>query len=197
MENAISQLQRIGIKLFVGKSSSFTLRELVPVYHRWIQQHAIEGLPIDVADYQHVPSGPGVMLVAHEGNYAMDLGGGRTGLLYYRKQPVAGSLSERLTSIARTVLLAAKQLGEEPSLAGRIEFPGNELQLIANDRLLAPNSEETLAAIAPSMNELVGKLFDGAKCEILREQDPGERFSVNIRAPQPVAVAQLLARIEA
>ena len=44
MENAVSQLQRIGLKLFVGKSSSFTLRELVPIYHRWIQQHGVEGL---------------------------------------------------------------------------------------------------------------------------------------------------------
>jgi hypothetical protein len=116
--------------------------------------------------------------------------------LYYRKQPLAGSLSERLASVTRTVLLAAKQLEEEPSLAGRIEFPGNELQLLANDRLLAPNSEETFAAIAPSMNGLLDKLFGGTKCEIDRETDPGERFSVTIRAPQPVAVRELLARLE-
>lgn len=194
MENAISQLQRIGLKLFVGKSS-FALRDLVPIYHRWIQQHLVDGLPIDVADYQHVPGGPGVMLVAHEGNYAMDLGEGRTGLLYYRKQPVAGSLGERFVSLARTVLLAAKQLEEEPSLAGRIEFPGNELQLIANDRLLAPNCEDTFAAISPAMNDLLAKLYDGAKCEIQREADPGELFRVSIRAPKPVAVGDLLARL--
>jgi hypothetical protein len=195
MENAVSQLQRIGLKLFVGKASSFALRDLVPIYHRWIQEHAIDGLLIDVADYQHVPSGPGVMLVAHEGNYAMDLAEGRTGLLYYRKQPVAGTLTERLVSLARTVLFAAKRLEAEPSLAGRIEFPGNELQLIANDRLLAPNSEETLAAIRPSMNELLAKLYDGAKCDVQRETDPGERFRVSIRAPLPVAVRDLLARL--
>lgn len=197
MENAVSQLQRIGLKLFVGQSSSFDLRELVPIYHRWIQQHGVEGLLVDVADYQHVPGGPGVMLVAHEGNYAMDLAGGRTGLLYYRKQPAPGSLTERLVSLARTVLLAAQRLEEEPSLAGRIEFPGNEMQLVANDRLLAPNSEETLAAITPSMNELLAMLYGGAKCEIVREADPAERFAVDIRAAQPVAVRDLLLRLEA
>jgi hypothetical protein len=196
MENAVSQLQRIGLKLFVGKSSSFTLRELVPIYHRWIQQHAVEGLLIDVADYQHVPGGPGVMLVAHEGNYAMDLADSRTGLLYYRKQPATGSLTDRFVSLARTVLLAARRLEEEPSLAGRIEFPGNEWELLANDRLLAPNSDETFAAIAPSMNELLAKLFAGAKCEVVRETDAAERFSVDIRAPQPVAVRDLLVRLE-
>lgn len=196
MENAVSQLQRIGLKLFIDDSSSFALRELVPVYHRWIQQHVVEGVLIDVADYQHVPGGPGVMLIAHEGNYAMDLGGGRRGLLYYRKQPAAGSLGDRLVSLARTVLIAAKLLEEEPSLAGRIRFPGNQLQLVANDRLLAPNSEETLTAIAPSMNGLLAKMYDGAQCEVLREVDTRERFSVRIQAPQPVAVAELLARLE-
>jgi hypothetical protein len=137
------------------------------------------------------------MLVAHEGNYAMDLAGGRTGLLYYRKQPAPGSLTERLVSLARTVLLAAQRLEEEPSLAGRIEFLGNEMQLVANDRLLAPNSEETLAAITPSMNELLAMLYGGAKCEIVREADPAERFAVDIRAAQPVAVRDLLLRLEA
>lgn len=196
MENAVSQLQRIGLKLFVEKSSSFELHELVPVYHRWIQQHAVDGMLIDVADYRHVPTGPGVLLVAHEGNYAMDLGDGRKGLLYYRKQPAAGSLSERLVSLARTVLIAADKLEQEPALADRIRFTGNELQLIANDRLLAPNSEETLVAIRPSMNELLGKLYGETHCEIVREPDPGERFSVDIRAPQPVAVRELLERLE-
>lgn len=195
MENAVSQLQRVGLKLFVDDSSSFALRELVPIYHRWIQQHVVEGVLIDVADYQHVPGGPGVMLVAHEGNYAMDLED-RRGLLYYRKQPVDGSLTERLVSLARTVLVAARQLEQEPSLAGRIRFPGNELQIVANDRLLAPNSEETFAAIAPSMNELLARLYDGVECEVRRESDPRERFSVMIRAPQPVAVAELLTRLE-
>ena len=47
MEDAVSQLQRIGFKLFVAKTSSFALREIVPVYHRWIQQRAVEGLLID------------------------------------------------------------------------------------------------------------------------------------------------------
>jgi hypothetical protein len=98
-------------------------------------------------------------------------------------------------SLARTVLLAAKQLEQEPSLTGRIEFPGNELQLVANDRLLAPNSEETFAAIAPAMNELLAKLYDGAKCEIQREADPSELFRVSIRAPKPVGVGDLLGRL--
>jgi len=195
MENAVSQLQRIGLKLFVAKEASFELHELVPVYHRWIQQGAVEGMLIDVADYRHVPNGPGVMLVAHEGNYAMDLAGGRRGFLYYRKQPTSGSLPERLVSVTRTVLLAASKLEEEPSLAGRVRFAGNEIQLIANDRLLAPNSEETLAAMRPAIDELLGKLYGEAQCEVARETDAGERFSVDVRAPEPVAIRDLLTRL--
>lgn len=106
-------------------------------------------------------------------------------------------MSERLVSVARTVLLAANKLEEEPSLAGRIEFSGNELQLIANDRLLAPNSEATLAAIRPAMNEFLTKLYGEAQCEVVRETDPGERFSLDIRVPQRSKVRELLARLAA
>ena len=63
-------LNKFGIKFFAQDADGFAILKLIPVYHRWIQQNALEDLLIDVADYSHVPSGPGVMLIAHEGNYA-------------------------------------------------------------------------------------------------------------------------------
>ena len=43
---------------------------------------AADHMLIDVADYGHVPQGPGVVLVAHEANIYLDRLDGRTGLTY-------------------------------------------------------------------------------------------------------------------
>jgi len=64
-------LHKFGIKLFAADAKGFDILKLIPMYHRWIQQKALQDLLIDVADYSHVPAGPGVMLIAHEGNYAL------------------------------------------------------------------------------------------------------------------------------
>ena len=43
------------------------LEPLIPIFHGWIQDQVSEELLLDVADYRHVPAGPGVMLIGLEG----------------------------------------------------------------------------------------------------------------------------------
>lgn len=186
-------LQRIGLKLFV--ESPFELADLIPVFHRWIQTSAVDGMLIDVADYSHVHHGPGIMLIAHEGNYSADLLRGRLGLMYWRKQPLSGTLPERLAEICRILLSACERLEEAPELGGRIQFRGQDLLLVANDRLLAPNSEETMTALSPPIRGLLDRLYDGADYTIERERDPRELFMVNIKSARPVSVGTLLSRV--
>jgi hypothetical protein len=193
---ALEELQRIGIKLYAADGVSLRPRELVPVFHRWIQTQAIgDQLLIDVADYAHVPEGPGVMLIAHEGNFSLDLGGGRMGLAYQRKTPAAGTLADRLRVVARTVLDACCRLEEEPALDGRVRFRGDELQLFANDRLHAPNHAETLAAFQPALQQLVRALYGDVDCTVTPEREARERFSVHVRAPSAVGARDLLPRL--
>ena len=95
MPAALSDLHRIGIKI-ASADGALPARELVPVFHRWIQTGAVPGhLLIDVADYDHVPEGPGILLVAHEGNLGMDLIGGTLGLA-----ALGGTLGTLLVVIA-------------------------------------------------------------------------------------------------
>jgi len=75
-------LHRISVKYFVTDPTVVNLDEIVPVFHRWIQNQSVEGFLIDVADYKHVCQGPGVVLIGHEADYALDMTGGRPGLLY-------------------------------------------------------------------------------------------------------------------
>ncbi len=156
----------------------------------------VDGMLIDVADYEHVPEGPGVVLVAHEGNYSLDRADDRMGLLYYRKQPLDGGLPERLLSLGRIVLRAARLLEEEADLGARLKFRGDELQVIANDRLLAPNDERTMAAFRPALERLLAALYGEESCEMVRVADPRERFTLQVKSSRPVDVRTLLERLD-
>jgi len=195
MESPVAELQRIGCKVFFTAAAALELDKVVPIFHRWIQTSAVAGMLIDVADYAHVPAGPGILLVAHEGNYALDVSGGRPGMLYYSKQPISGDVAQRLRRVCALALHAASLLEGEPALNGAVRIAGDELRLFANDRLRAPNSEATMDALRPAVDALLSTLYPGATCALSGAADPRERFTVDIHAPAPVPVATLLTRL--
>ena len=150
-------LYKIGIKLFVTNPQAVSLRDFIPVFHGWIQQQKIAGHQlIDVHDYSHVHNGPGILLVAHEGNFSMDQEGGRLGLLYYRKRPLEGGFEANLKSVTETALQACKLLESEPKLDG-IKFDTREILVIANDRLLAPNDATARSTFETLIVSTLGK----------------------------------------
>lgn len=194
MSAALSDLHRIGVKI-ASADGAFPARELVPVFHRWIQTGAIPGhLLIDVADYDHVPEGPGILLVAHQGNIGMDLIGGQVGLVYYRKQPLAGDLPARLRACIGTALQACHLLERDAALGGRVRFNAGALELFANDRLRAPNQPATYDAFQPTLDGLLQTLYGDAGRTVTRPTDPRSRFGVTVSGPA-ATVDQLLARL--
>ena len=195
MDHATNQLQRIGLKLFIDDPAGIEPRAVVPIFHRWIQTHAIDQLLIDVADYDHLPEGPRVVLVAHEGNFALDNSGGHLGLQYVRKQPMDGPLPARLRALFDTLAHAARLLEEDPSLAGRLRFRGEELEVVANDRLLAPNAAEAFDTVQAALAPLLAQLYPGETCTITRTPDPLERLTLTSLAPDSVSLTTLISRL--
>lgn len=188
-------LHRLGIKVFCAECGPLDLPELIPVFHRFIQGSSLEGLLIDVADYSHVHHGPGILLIAHEGNYALDGSAGRRGLVYYAKRRSGGTLAERLATVCRRAFIACRTLAEQPEFAHRLVFSGEEIQLFANDRLLAPNTDRTLAALRPALEALCGRLYRDRTWGITRNGAEPERFSVTLRASAPIGIDDLLTHL--
>jgi hypothetical protein len=188
-------LHKFGIKFFAAGAEKIDILKLIPIYHRWIQQSSLEDLLIDVADYSHVPAGPGVMLIAHEGNYALDETGHERGVVYYSKQPVAGELPERFARVASKALKAARLMSEDAELEGALKVPGNRLQFFANDRLVAPNTEASYAELEPALKAFLDKLYAGAKYTVTREADSKERLAVRVETDSEVPPETLLARL--
>jgi hypothetical protein len=188
-------LYKFGVKFFAAEAQSLDILKLIPVYHRWIQQNALEDLLIDAADYSHVPAGPGVMLIAYEGNYALDETGHERGVLYYSKNKLTGELSERLARVAGKALKAAQLMSADAELGGALKVPGNRLQFFANDRLVAPNTDATYREIEPALKIFLDRLYAGARYTLTRETDPKERLSVRVQAEAEVSLNTLLARL--
>ena len=191
----VANLQRIALKIFLDDESVLEPADVIPVFHRWIQTHAVDGLLIDVADYSHMATGPCVLLVAHEGHYVLDRAGGRLGLLYARSQPLDGPLPDRLASMGRLLLVAGRLLETDTSLPGPVRFGGNEIECIANDRLLAPNRAETLTHLRPALDAFLTTLSAGAGWTLTREADPRARFAVLAHTPGAATLDTIAGRL--
>ena len=188
------------VKFFAEDVPGVDESAFVPVLHSFIQTHALpDHLMIDVADYTHVPDGPGTVLVSHEANLYLDhTVGGRLGLMYQRKQPVAGAATfrDRLAVVFDSALRAAALLEESPALNGRLKFRTGDLAFRINDRLHAPNSRETYDAVAPDLRSYLGDLYRGSDVAIeYAAGSPLQLFQVNVKATNPPTVAALLDRL--
>lgn len=130
---------KITIKYFLTDPDSAELSGLVPLFHRWIREQTLDGVLIDVADYRHVPDGPGLLLIGHEGDLSLDLADGRPGLRYSRKRgwPSAEPV-DRLTTAWEQAWAGARRLEQESPLA--LDHDGVEIAFV--DRLQVANSAE-------------------------------------------------------
>jgi hypothetical protein len=138
--------QRISAKFFIENEVAVDLAAVIPMFHRWIRHRAVPGLLVDVADYKHVPDGPGILLVGHEGDYAVDVRNGRPGIQYTHKRTwLEATLAERLQVVLDRALQAVQVLQSDSDLGWTIRT--NAVELVFPDRLHIPNTPETFAAV--------------------------------------------------
>jgi hypothetical protein len=188
------QLKHVNVKIFAESPdiADLDLGGAIPVFHRWIQESVCEELLIDVADYRHVPAGPGVLLVGHEANYSLDLSFSRLGLLYNRKAWDGGSPQDNLLQSFRSALAACQRLEQEPEFQGKLKFSGGDCEVLLNDRLLAPNTEATWQALKLEFEKFFDGLYGGIGYTFERSKDPRERFRVGVKTSRPVDLHPML-----
>jgi hypothetical protein len=185
---------KLQLKIYATPESARAIEPeaFIPVFHRWIKQHLLPELVIDVANYLHVPNGPGVVLIGHGSDYFMDQGEGRLGLLHNRKR--AGlAAGERLGDLARRTFHAASLLAEDAAFAGKLKFATGELLFKINDRLAAPNDDATFASLKPELEALADKLYPGART-LERTGSAKDLLSVRIKTTAAPSLATLLER---
>ena len=193
---SVNTLQRFGLKLFLKADVAMEPRSIVPVFHRWIQTGAVRGLLIDVADYTHLVNGPSVLLVGHEGNYALDYRDGRPGLYYYRKRSADGTLADRLVTLGRTVLEAGALLESDDAVGPGLRFRGDELEFVINDRLVPCVDDDLEKALLLALTDFLRRLYLEQAHEVAHAECGGDRPTFTLRSAVDVSIATLLERLK-
>ncbi len=188
--------EKLQIKFFARPNPAFELEAVVPVFHRFIREHAIDELLIDVADYKHVFQGPGVALVGDANDYFLDEGEGRPGLLFSRKRHGAGPEGRLREGFARA-LHACALLEAAPELEGKLRFATDEVLLRLPDRLRAPNDDATFAEVSAEARPLLDALFGAGGYSVERGAPAPEALSLRVRAKTAPALSALAAAVSA
>jgi hypothetical protein len=152
--------ERIGVKLPLVNPRSLDRKALIPVFHRWIQDGAIDGLLLDVHDYTHVPDGPGVILIAHEGHVRVDEAADNPGLEFERKRQAVGGLLERLRDAWTRSVQAAVALEADTTIEPAARFRTSEVFFRFPDRLAVPVDEPASSRVAETILELATLIYD-------------------------------------
>ncbi|MCH7599565.1 MAG: hypothetical protein IH973_07395 [Myxococcales bacterium] len=188
--------KRIAVKLFAADpEAEVDLHKYIRVFHEFIREKKVEGLLIDVADYSHVPEGPGVVLIGHDVDYSIDLNGGRAGLMALAKRIEGENLADLFDDVVRKCLLAVKAVQEDGSTGMSFSTARLRVQLV--DRLAAPNSDEGYASVQPEFEALAGRVFgDGATVERVEGDEPRRVLGAELCANKSDDLDTLLARLE-
>ncbi|MEM9490669.1 MAG: hypothetical protein AAGC55_16095 [Myxococcota bacterium] len=190
-------VQQLRIRV-LARASEFDQEALIPIFHRWIRESRLgDPLLIDVADYRHVPDGPGIMIVGDQAHYALDTSGGLIGLSYSRKRDPIGPVRPKLSEAFAAILTACDALDREPTVAGQLGFDAGRLELSVMSRLVAGNDEAGFAALRPSVAEFLSELYPGSEPTI--EQIPGAKrpLALRITVAGEHTPAAVLARVPA
>lgn len=183
--------KRLSVKLYATADSDIQPAKVMPIFQRWIQEDALEGLLIDVVDYKHVHHGPGIILIGHEGDYGLDFSEGRAGLLFTLKQNTYETLIEAVRDSFRLAVIAAEKLASETG----IEFDYSELKITLLDRLNARNTKETFSTVESQLNAFASRVLDGEVSVTSANEDPRDPFAVTVQVEQAPSADTLLEKL--
>lgn len=172
---------RISVKLYLEDPSALDPESVVPAFHRFIREDAVGGIPIDVARYAHVVNGPGVLIVGHQLDFAIDLAGGRPGISVTRKRDAHGGLAEQVRGLTAWAARLSLLLQDDDAVGGAARVGTGEVLVTVLDRYEAPNDDETLARAEPALREALEGVSGGTVEGVERIGTHREPFAALVR----------------
>lgn len=153
------------------------LSQYVAVFHDWIKRRAVDELLIDVTTYEHVPGGPGALLIGHEFDYGLRTEGGRL-LLTCRHKRDPSAEGHALRRCLNRLLRAALLLEGDPSLSETPRFQTNEFIFHSNDRLQHPSDATSTQELTTKLRRAFDAFLGCADCVASNIGAPSERLTV-------------------
>lgn len=151
-----SDLQRIDLKLLLEVDGEPDLDAFLVIFDRWRKQKDHPCDWVDLADYAHMPTGPGILIVGKRDAFSVNLNAPGPGLLTSTRRGLAGTLEQRF----RAAFDRARDLNA--AVLAEAEFPAEfkprqgNWEVFVNDRLQFPNSDASDAEIRPALAAALG-----------------------------------------
>jgi len=167
-------LQKINVKLFLEAPSGADYDFLLPIFGRWRLEEGEE--IIDLADYLHVPDGPGCLLVSHRWHFGIDFTGGRPGIFLSTRKGLEGDAESRFAHALRACAEKGQRLLAEEEVPPGVRLRPGELEVVVNDRVLFPNCDESEETLRPGLVAALDGTYGKGACTLERERDPRRRL---------------------
>lgn len=178
-------LQHVAFKIFVDGELDVDWNQFINIFHTWVANQSLPEMMIDVADYRHVPNGPGVVMIGHEADYYMDNTDGKPGLRYVRKVASDDGAEQQVANAFSAASSACIRLEEE--IAG-LRFSRTEFELTINDRAIAPNTAETRNALESLLSQVLHNVL-GCEASLVIQQDERKLSGARIVAANQVEMS--------
>lgn len=144
-------LQRIDIKLLLDAPVQPDLKPFLSIFHRWRQCENHPSDWVDLADYAHMSTGPGVLIAGKRDTFAVNLNPPGPGLLTSVRSGLDGTLEDRFREAFRRARELNAAVLAEPEFPVDFRVRDEAWEVFVNDRLGFPNSDESDTVVRPSL----------------------------------------------
>ncbi len=171
-------LQRVDLKLLLEAPADPDLDPFLVIFDRWRKAPGHPSDWVDLADYAHMPHGPGILIAGKRDTFSVNLNPPGPGLLTSVRGGLGGSLEQRFReAFRRAAELNAAVLGEPEFPPAMAPIEG-AWEIFANDRLQCPNTDGTDRLLRAPLAAAL-EVPPGA---ITRHSDPLGRLGYSVRA---------------
>lgn len=170
-------LQRIDVKLLLDAPPEPDLDAFLLIFHRWrqVQNHPADW--VDLADYAHMPSGPGILIAGKRDTFSINLNPPGPGLLTSTRSGLEGSLEDRFREALRRAGEFNAAVLAEPEFPSSFAARAGEWEVFVNDRLGFPNADATDRSVRPALAAALGASPEA----LVRHPDPAGRLGYSAR----------------
>ena len=144
-------LQRIDVKLLLDAPPDPDLDPFLVIFHRWCQRRDHPADWVDLADYAHLPSGPGVLIAGKRDTFSLNLNPPGPGLLTSVRRGLEGSAEDRFREAFRRARELNSEVLSEPEFPSDFRVREGAWEVFLNDRLRFPNSDESDRIVRPGL----------------------------------------------
>lgn len=174
---AFEKIEKFDVKFdFIEGQTLPDETETIVAFHTLIQRQLLDDTLIDVANYLHVTTGPGLLLIGHQAFRSVQLDQAKAGIILsgrrFRAVPTAQPLEQHIEAAVAFGLALEAHFGHPL-------FNASKLQIRINDRLFTladKGAQSLLAAINDALNAAG---LDVSQLR-LRDADNREQLTVDV-----------------